>query len=60
MFNKYEWRIVVRITVLFITLCITAFFLVKGSNYYIYLTICIPAIIVELIDFFSLSEKGAG
>ncbi|PVD53303.1 ATP-binding protein [Terrimonas sp.] len=58
MFNKYEWRIVVRVTVLFITLCITAFFLVKGSNYYIYLAICIPAIIVELIDFFRFQKKA--
>lgn len=58
MFKKYEWRIVIRVMVLFITLCITAFFLVKGSNYYVYLAICIPAIIVELIDFFRFQKKA--
>lgn len=58
MFSKYEGRLVVRVMVLFITLCITAFFVVKGSDYYVYLAICIPAVIVELIDFFRFQKKA--
>lgn len=58
MFKKYEWRIIVRVMVLFITLAITAFFVVRGSNYYVYLAVCIPAVIVELIDFFRFQKKA--
>src|SRR5690606_30259491 len=58
MFKKYEWRILIRVAFLFITLCITAFLLLKGSGSYIYLALIIPVVVYELIDFYRFHKKA--
>lgn len=58
MFKKYEWRLVVRVMFLFITLCVTSFILVKGKGWYVYLTLVIPVLIYELVDFFRFHKKA--
>ena len=58
MFKKYEWRILVRVALLFITLCITAYLLMKGPGSYVYLTLIIPVVIYELVDFYRFHKKA--
>mgnify|MGYP006345758427 FL=1 len=58
MFKKYEWRIFIRVALLFITLCATAFLLMKGTGGYVYLAILIPVIIYELYDFYRFHKKA--
>src|SRR5215831_2344841 len=55
-FKKYEWRIILRVLLLFITLTATAFLLV--TNYYIYLLIAVPIIIYQVIEFYRFQRKA--
>ena len=43
---------------MFITLCATAFLLMKGTGGYVYLAILIPVIIYELYDFYRFHKKA--
>ncbi|HTN06898.1 HAMP domain-containing sensor histidine kinase [Agriterribacter sp.] len=58
MFKKYEWRILIRVALLFITLCVTAYLLMKGPGGYVYLTILIPVVVYELFDFYRFHKKA--
>ena len=58
MFKKYEWRILIRVALLFITLCATAFLLMKSTGGYVYLAILIPVILYELYDFYRFYKKA--
>src|SRR6476659_1331395 len=55
-FKQFEWRILVRILLLFITLSISSFFLVKGL--YVYLLIVVPVIIYQVVDFYRFHKKA--
>src|SRR6187551_644062 len=55
-FKQFEWRILIRILLLFITLSVTSFFLVK--ELYVYLLIAAPVIIYQLIDFYRFHKKA--
>src|SRR6187455_2198446 len=55
-FKQFEWRILVRILLLFITLSISSFFLVKGL--YVYLLIVVPVIIYQIVDFYRFHKKA--
>jgi len=57
-FKTTEWRIFIRVLFLFFTLSIAAFFLIKGSGWYIYLVILTPLIIYQLVDFYRLQKKA--
>lgn len=54
-FKKYEWRIVLRVLLLFITLTVAAFLMVKQQ--YVYFIILIPVIIYEVIEFYRFQQK---
>src|ERR1051325_8823205 len=54
-FKRYEWRVLLRVVLMFLTLSAAAFFLVKG--WYIYLFIAIPFIIYELFDLYQFHKK---
>src|SRR6266487_768309 len=56
MFKRYDWSIVIRIILMFITLTIASFLLVKG--WLIYEVIAIPVIVYEVIDFFRFHKKA--
>ena len=43
---------------LFVTLSITSFILVKGKGWYVYFTLTIPLLVYELIDFFRFHKKA--
>lgn len=55
-FNRYEWRLVVRVIYLFITVTATAFVLVKGN--YMYLIITAPAVIYCVLSLIRFQQKA--
>ncbi len=56
MLKKIEWRILLRVLVLFITLCVAAFLVMRGQ--YVYLVIVVPVIIYELAEFYKFHHKA--
>ena len=55
-FKKYEWRILLRVLLLLITLTAASFLLVK--NLYVYLLFAGPVIIYQVIEFFRFLRKA--
>ncbi len=55
MFKKYEWRILLRVLLMFITLSAASFLLVKG--WYVYLLLVLPVIIYQLFDLYRFHRK---
>lgn len=56
MFQRIEWRIFIRIVLLFITLTVSAFLLVKGL--FIYMVIFVPVVAYQLVDLYKLQRKA--
>jgi len=56
MFKKFEWRILLRVMIMFATLILASLLLVKG--WYIYLAFVIPVIIYEVIEFYRFQRKA--
>jgi two-component system nitrogen regulation sensor histidine kinase NtrY len=54
--KKFEWRILFRVLLLFITLSVASFLLVK--QWYVYLLIAIPVIIYQVIEFYRFQQKA--
>ncbi len=55
-FKNLEWRILVRVLLIFITITAASFLLVKG--WFIYLIICAPIIIYQVIEFYRFHHKA--
>jgi two-component system, NtrC family, nitrogen regulation sensor histidine kinase NtrY len=55
-FKKTEWRIFIRVLLLFVTLGLTSFLLVKG--WYVYLILMTPVIIYQLVDMYRFQKKA--
>ncbi len=55
-FKKYDWNLVARIVLLFITLSVAAYLLVQG--YYIILGIVVVLIVFEVIDLYRFTNKS--
>lgn len=55
-FQKIEWRILVRVLFLFATLSAAAFLLIKGL--YVYMLLVIPLVIYELVEFYRFHYKA--
>lgn len=55
-FQKIEWRILVRVLLLFATLSAAAFLLIK--ELYVYMLLVIPVIIYELAEFYRFHYKA--
>jgi len=55
-FRNFEWRILLRVALLFITLSTASFVLVK--QWYVYLLIAVPIIIYQVIDIFRFQRKA--
>jgi len=55
-FKQYQWRILIRVLFLFVTLSITAFLLVKQQ--YVYLVLATPVILGQLVDFYRFHKKA--
>lgn len=56
MFKQYEWRIIIRVALMFITISISSYLLVTGL--YLYEVIVAPVILLQIIDFFKFHKKA--
>jgi nitrogen fixation/metabolism regulation signal transduction histidine kinase len=55
-FNRYEWRLLMRVLGLFLTLTAAAFIIVKSV--FIYLIFVLPVIVYQLIDLVRFQKKA--
>jgi nitrogen fixation/metabolism regulation signal transduction histidine kinase len=55
-YKKYEWRILLKVVFLLITLSAISFLSVKG--WYVYLLIAVPVLIYQCIDIFRFQRKA--
>lgn len=55
-FNRYEWRLVLRVILLFITLTLTSILVVK--DLYLFLVITIPLVVYEVLDLIRFQKKA--
>ncbi|TAL46437.1 MAG: GHKL domain-containing protein [Chitinophagaceae bacterium] len=55
-FKKFEFRILLRVLLLFVTLAAASFFLVK--QWYVYLLLVVPVIIYQIIEFYRFQHKA--
>ena len=61
LFKTTEWRIFIRVILLFLVLSTAAFLLIKGQyvkGLYVYLIILVPVIIYQLNDFYRFQKKA--
>ncbi len=56
MFKQVEWRILIRVLVLFVTLLAVAFITVSG--HYVYLAVLLPVIAIQMVDFYRFNRKA--
>ncbi|MFM9909365.1 MAG: sensor histidine kinase [Chitinophagaceae bacterium] len=56
MFKKFEWRILLRVLLIFITLSGASFLLVKGL--YIYLILASLVVVYQMVDFYRFNKKA--
>ena len=54
--KKFEWRILLRVMLLFVTLTITSFILVKQQ--WVYLLLSLPVIVYQLVEFYRFQKKA--
>lgn len=54
-YKKFKWRILLRVILLFLTLSLAAFLLMKG--WYVYLLIAGPVIIYQVVEFYRFQDK---
>src|SRR6201996_2128572 len=57
-FKRYEWRLLLRIFFLFVTMMATALILVRDASFYIYLAVTIPLLIYEIFDLIRFQKKA--
>src|SRR6266496_2105537 len=55
-FKNFEWRILLRVAFLFVTLSITSFLVVK--QWYVYLLLAVPVIIYQVVEFYRFHHKA--
>ncbi|HYM94386.1 MAG TPA: ATP-binding protein [Chitinophagaceae bacterium] len=55
-FKRYEWRILLRVLLMFATSGVASFLLIKG--WYIYLLLVIPVIIYQIFDMYRFQRKA--
>jgi two-component system nitrogen regulation sensor histidine kinase NtrY len=57
-FNRYEWRLVLRIILLFIAVTATAAIVVKGPAVYLYTVITVPLVVYSVLDLIRFNKKA--
>lgn len=55
-FKNFEWRILIRVLLLFVTLSAASFLMVK--QWYVYLLIAVPVIIYQVVEFYRFQQKA--
>ncbi len=54
--KNFEWRTLLRVLLLFVTLSIASFLLVK--EWYVYLLLVVPVIIYQVVEFYRFQRKA--
>src|ERR1700709_2690689 len=57
-FNRYEWRLVLRVILMFGVVSATSILVVLGPGYYIFLIISVPLVVYEVIDLIRFQKKA--
>lgn len=57
-FKRYEWRLVLRVMLMFITITATSLLITQGSSLYIFLLITIPVVVYQVIDLIRFQKKA--
>ncbi|RYY31996.1 MAG: HAMP domain-containing histidine kinase [Sphingobacteriaceae bacterium] len=57
-FDRYEWRLLLRILILTAAITASTFLVFKGSAYFVYLIFCIPAVIYIILDLIRFNRKA--
>jgi len=57
-FKRYEWRLVLRVILMLITLSATSWLMVKGTAYYYFLIITVPLVVYEVMDLIRFQKKA--
>jgi len=55
-FKRYEWRLVLRVVIMFITLTVTSVLVVKGLYYFLIITF--PLCVYEVLDLIRFQKKA--
>src|SRR5687767_14248004 len=54
--KQLEWRILIRVLLILVTLTATAFLLIKG--WFVYLIFLVPIIVYQVIEFYKFHQKA--
>jgi two-component system nitrogen regulation sensor histidine kinase NtrY len=57
-FKRYEWRLLLRVIFLFVTLLATCIIITSGSTWYLYLAITIPLLVYEIMIMIRFQRKA--
>ncbi len=57
-FNRYEWRLVLRVILMFMIISVTSILVVLGTGYYIFLIISVPLVIYSVLDMIRFQKKA--
>ena len=57
-FNRYEWRLLLRVVFLFIAVTATSFVVVAGRGSYLYGVITVPLVIYSVLDLIRFQRKA--
>jgi two-component system nitrogen regulation sensor histidine kinase NtrY len=55
-FKRYEWRLVLRVVLMFLTLTVTSLLVVRGNAYFLVITL--PICVYEVIDLIRFQKKA--
>jgi two-component system nitrogen regulation sensor histidine kinase NtrY len=57
-FKRYEWRLVLRVILMFITLTASSILVTQGPSLYIFLVITVPVVIYQVFDLIRFQKKA--
>jgi len=57
-FNRYEWRLLLRVLLLFVTITATSLVVVNGSGMWLYSVITVPLVIYSVLDLIRFQRKA--
>lgn len=57
-FNRYEWRLVLRVILLFIAVAATALIVVNGNATFLYAVVTVPLVVYSVLDLIRFNKKA--
>jgi two-component system nitrogen regulation sensor histidine kinase NtrY len=57
-FNRYEWRLLLRVLLLFVAITATSLVVVNGSGMWLYSVITVPLVIYSVLDLIRFQRKA--